>query len=56
MLARFLELKLALIPTIAIKLPEKQLTSADWNLMEKVVKSLEPFEKVCTDGNILFLT
>ena len=47
MLKRFLELKDALTPTLAIKLPEKQLTASDWKLMEKVVNSLESFEKVC---------
>ena len=47
MLKRFLELKDALTPTLAIKLPEKQLTAADWKLMEKIVNSLESFEKVC---------
>ena len=47
MLKRFLELKHALVPTLAIRQYEIQLTNADWALMEKVVHVLESFKKVC---------
>ena len=36
MLKRFLELKAALIPTLALRLPDIQISNADWTLMEKV--------------------
>ena len=45
MLKRFLELKPALISTIAIRGLDFSLKAADWTLMEKVVRALESFEK-----------
>ena len=46
MLKRILEVKPALIATIAIReLDQFSLRATDWTLMEKVVRSLESFEK-----------
>ena len=46
MLKRFLELKDAVIATIAITQYDVTISKADWILMEKVVHALESFEKV----------
>ena len=56
MVKRFLELKAALIPTLALRLPDIQISNADWTLMEKVCNCNQGY--VCTyisDFEMFFL-